>query len=116
MRSIAQPHARESLERFFLVRHAVKILRQHDILDGTEKGNQVKLLEDETDLFGAHAVQLRSRNPGHILPIEPDLARRWPVQAANQIHQRRFPRSRRPHDRQPFPPRHMQGNVVESMN
>ena len=88
MRPVAQADARQRLDRFFLVGHAVKILRQHDVLDGGEEGNQVKLLEDKSDFFRAYAIQIRRRNPGNILPIEPDLARRRPVEAANQIDQR----------------------------
>src|ERR1022692_4955932 len=32
------------------------------------------------------------------------------------MHQRRFPRPRRPHDRKPFPLRDVQRDMIESMN
>ena len=59
----------------------------------------MKLLKDKSNLLGAHTVQIRGGDPGDILPVEPDLTRRRTVKAANQIHQRRFTRARRPHDR-----------------
>ena len=94
----------------------MKILRQHDVFDRGEEGNQVKLLKDESNFFRAHAIQVRGRDPGHILPVEPDLARRRPVEAADQIDQRRFTRSRRPHDRQPLALGHVQRDVVERVD
>ena len=56
MRAISQADSRKSLHRFLFVGHAVKVLREHYVLDRGEKGNEMKLLEDKTNLLGAHAV------------------------------------------------------------
>jgi hypothetical protein len=116
MRAISQANASQSLDRLFLVGHAVKILRQHDVLDRSKKGNKVKLLEDKSNLFRAHAVQISRRDPGHILSVEPDFPGGRAVQASDQIDQSRFARPRRAHDREPFARRNVEGNVVERMN
>jgi hypothetical protein len=79
-------------------------------------GIRVELLEDESNLFGAHAIQIAGGNAGNILPVEPDFAGGRAVEAADQIHQRRFARSGRAHDREPFSRRDVQRDVVESVN
>ena len=56
VRAISQADSRKSLHRFLFVGHAVKVLREHYVLDRGEKGNEMKLLEDKTNLLGAHAV------------------------------------------------------------
>src|ERR1044071_5396883 len=61
-------------QRFGLVRHAMKVLRQHDVFKRREIWDQVELLEDETDLFRAEAVQLRGSHPGDVRAVDPDLA------------------------------------------
>ena len=69
-----QTHAFKSLKRFLLVRHAMKILREHHIFESGEEGNQVKLLEHKTYLFRTHAIQLSRRKVGDVLAIQPDFA------------------------------------------
>src|SRR5271155_82500 len=102
MSAIAQAYAGQGLDGFFLIGHAVEVLRQHDVLDGCQERNQMKLLEDESDLLAAHAIQFARRDAGNILSVEPDLARGWSVKAADQIDECRFPRPRRAHDRKPL--------------
>src|SRR5581483_3291884 len=92
----------------------MEVLRQHDVFDGRQVGNQMILLEDETNLFRADAVQFCSAHRGHVLPIQPDLSRGGTIKTADQVDQRGFPRPRRPHDRQPFARWHQQGYVVQS--
>ena len=107
MRSLAQTNSRQSLNRFVLVGHAVKILRQHHVLHRGQKRNQVELLKHKSNFLGTHPIQLRRRHAGNILSVQPDLARSRPVEAADQIDQRRFTRPRRSHDRKPFALRHL---------
>ena len=76
----------------------------------------MKLLKDESNFFRAHAIQVRGRDSSDILPVEPDLARGRPVEAADQIDQRRFTRARRPHDRQPLALSNVQRDVVERVD
>jgi hypothetical protein len=93
MGAIAQAHAGESVDGFFFVGHAVEVLRQHHVFDGGEKWDEMKLLKDESDFLGAHAIQVRGRNAGDVLAVEPDFAGAGTVEAADQIDQRRFTRS-----------------------
>jgi hypothetical protein len=58
VRAIAETYAGQGFDRLFLIGHAVEVLRQHDVLDGGQKRNEVKLLEDESNLFCADAVQV----------------------------------------------------------
>src|ERR1700678_927262 len=116
MSPVSQPNPCQRLGCFFFIGHAVKILRQHYILDCCKEGNQMKLLEDKSNLLSTHAGQLTSRNPGDILTIQPNLACSRAVQTTDQIHQRRFPRTRRTHDRKPFARRYVERNVVKRVN
>ena len=81
MGAISQTHAGEGFDGSPFVGHAVKILGEHDVFDGSEKGDEMELLEDETDFFGANAVQVGGGNAGYVLAIEPNLAGRWAVEA-----------------------------------
>ena len=74
--AVFQSHALQGVERFLLVGHAVEVLRQHDVFERSEIGNQMELLKDEADFFRAHPVQVLRRDAGDIFAVEPDLARR----------------------------------------
>ncbi len=113
---VTQTHAGKRVNRFFLVGHAVEVLRQHHVLNRRQKRNKVKLLKDESNLFCSHAVQLAGGNARDTLPVKPDFTGRGPVEAANQIHQRRFARPRRPHNREPFALCDVQRDVIQRMN
>src|SRR5579863_524313 len=76
----------------------------------------MELLKDETHFVSAYASQLTGVEMGDVFSIQPDLARAGAVQASNQIHQRRFPRPRRPHDRKPLALLHVQRNMIKRMN
>ena len=43
----------------------MEVLRQHNVFDSRQVGNQMILLEDETNLFRADAVQSCSAHRGH---------------------------------------------------
>ena len=116
MHPLAQAYAGQRFNRFFLIGHAVEVLRQHDIFDGGQKRNQMKLLEDESDLLGTHAIQFARGYAGDVLAVKPYLARGRPVEAANQIYECGLAGTRRTHNGQPFALRNMQRDVVERMN
>ena len=61
-------------ESLLLVGHAVEVLGQHDIFQSSEVWDQVELLEDEADFFGACAIEVLSRNLGNVFAVEPDFA------------------------------------------
>ena len=56
MAAVFEADPLQRLECLLLIGHAVKILCQHDVLYRVEIRNQMELLEDEADFFGAHAV------------------------------------------------------------
>jgi hypothetical protein len=60
--ALSHPYALQRRHRFFFIRHAVEVLRQHHVFQRRKIGNQMKLLEDEADLLRAKAIQLRRRH------------------------------------------------------
>ena len=62
-------------------------------------GSRLKNWKDEADLVAAQPGQRRRRKRRERLPVDPDLARRRPVEPADQIQQRGFSGAGRPHDR-----------------
>ena len=72
--AIFQPNVRQSVQRFLLVGHAVKVLRQHDVFERSEVGNQMELLKDEANFFRAGAIQILGRELGNVFAVKPDLA------------------------------------------
>jgi hypothetical protein len=113
---VGETDPREGVDRFLLIGHAVEILREHDVFDRGEERDEVELLEDESDFFGAHAVQFCGGDAGHVLAIEPDFAGRGAVEASDEIDERRFPGARGTHDRQPFARSHVERDVVKRVN
>ena len=73
--------------------------RQLDVVESGGARQQVERLKDEPDLAIAYARQLVLVLVGDKRATEPVFAGGGRVEAADQIHQRRFPRSRRTHDR-----------------
>ena len=106
----------EGVEGFLLVGHAVKILRQHDVLNGGEIGNQMKLLKDEADLVGTNAIQLATRNGGDVQIVEPDFTGAGTVEATNEIDKRGFAGTGRAHDGNPFAGSDFERKIVERAN
>ena len=51
--AVTHADAAQSLLRLLFMRDAVEILGEHDVFERVEIGNEVKLLEDETDFFSA---------------------------------------------------------------
>src|SRR6478609_661541 len=100
-------------QRFGLVRHAVEVLRQHDVLKRREIWDQVKLLEDEADLLRAKAVELRRRHFGNVGAVNPYLAAGRLIKAAHQVHQRRLARAGRAHHGKPFARSNRERDVIE---
>ena len=98
------------------VGHAVEVLCEHDVFDGVEVGNQMKLLKDETDFLGARAIEFAAGDCGDIHIVEPDFAGGWAIEAANQIDECRLAGAGRAHDRDPFPGSDFQRKIVERAN
>ena len=62
------------------------------------RGKQIEALEDEAEAFAADAGELRLAQPRDIDALEEVVAARRPVEAAEDVHERRFARARRAHD------------------
>src|SRR5579862_6747571 len=113
---VGQADAIERLRRFFLVRGAVKVLRQHHVFHRGKIRHQVKLLEDEADLVGAIARQRALAERAHIHGIDEHAARSWRVEPAQNIDQRRLARARRTHDGDPFAGGHREAHFFERVH
>ena len=73
--------------------------RQLDVAPGRHRGQQVELLEDEPDLLVADLGQLGLAHLRDVGAVQLVVPAGRVVQAAEDVHQRRLARPRRPHDR-----------------
>jgi hypothetical protein len=71
-----------------------------DVVERRRARQQVEALEDEPDLLVPDGGELVLRHLRDVLPVEEVLARRRPVEAAGDVHERRLAGTRRPGDRQ----------------
>src|SRR5262245_34188326 len=67
--------------------------RQFDVVEGGSPREKIETLEDKADLLVAYGRELVLRHPRHVLSIEEVLAGSWFVEAARNVHERRFPGS-----------------------
>src|ERR1019366_4330149 len=74
--------------------------RQLDVLNGGGSRKKVEALKDEADLGVADDGALVAVELGDIDTVEQVRPCGWPVQAAEDVHQRRLAGSRWTHDRQ----------------
>ena len=81
-----------------LLRHAGVDQRQLHVVQRRGARQQVEGLEDEADLLVADARQLVVVHLADLLAVQEVGALRRRVEAADQVHQRRLARARRPHD------------------
>src|SRR5208282_4789026 len=101
---------------FLFVGHAVEVLREHDVLDGSEIRDHVKLLKDEPDRFGAYMIQFRGAEAGDVLSVEPDLAAGGAIEASDEIDHGALAGTRGAHHRDPLAGCDRERNVVERLN
>src|ERR1051326_4296055 len=80
-------------------RHARIDERQRDILLRARAMQQLEALEHETDLAVAYPRAVVVREILHVVAVEPVLAARRRIQAAEDVEQRRLARAGRSHDR-----------------
>src|SRR6266496_6758091 len=64
--------------------------RELDVLRGGERGDQVELLEHEADRPESQLRQLRLPERREVAALEDDFAARRPVEAAEQLKERRL--------------------------
>ena len=72
--------------------------RQADILEGAGAGQEVEALEYEAEAFAADAGEVRLAQRRDIDALQEVMAAGRLVEAAENIHERRFARARRAHD------------------
>src|SRR5271156_1366824 len=113
LEAICKSDAPQRLARLGFVRGAVKILREHHVLDGREIWHQMKLLEDEADFLRAKPRQTAFVEPRDIRAVHHGAAGSGRVKTAENIDERRLARTRRPHDGDPFAGLHVKRHAVE---
>ena len=90
--------------------------RQINIFKGGLLWQQVKALENETDIVKPRVGKLIIGIGENVLPVQMISAGSGFVQTADNIHQRCFAGTGGAHDRQIFPFRHGEGNVLQNVN
>src|SRR3989442_13576535 len=86
------------LRAFFnlLARPLPQMQRQRDILEAIKRREQVEKLKDEADLVAANTSEIVVREFAKILAFDSNLAGCGPVEAADQVQERRLSRTGRP--------------------
>ena len=113
LQAAAQADAAQRLSGFPLVRKTVEVLRQHNVFERREIGNQVELLKDKADFLSPKAGEFVGREAQYLLAIEHDAARRGSVEAAEDIEQRALARAGRAHHGDPLAFLHGEGDLVQ---
>ena len=102
LHAVAESHALERVRGLVAPlpgRHPRVDQRQLDVVQRVRPGEQVERLEDEPDLLVADAGQFIVGQIAHLLAVEPVLAAGGRIEAADEVHERGFPRPGRAHDR-----------------
>ena len=102
VQAVLEPDEREALDRARAALGGGDALveqRDLDVLGDRQLGDEVEGLEDEADLLAAHAGELVVAELLDRLAVELVAARGRPVEAAEEVHERRLARTRRTHDR-----------------
>ena len=90
--------------------------RQLDVVERRGARQQVEALEHEPDLLVAHGGQRVLRHRRHVLAVEQVLARRRPVEAADDVHERRLARARRSGDREELAALHFEVDAAQRLH
>src|SRR3546814_5771447 len=83
----------------FRLRFAPDQLRQHDILDRVEIGQQMVELIDEADLLAPRLRPLALLEACYIFALDADYALEPALEQTDRLQHRRLPRPRRPEQR-----------------
>jgi hypothetical protein len=73
-------------------------------------------LEDKADFPIAQDGELLTAQPAHRNPIQGIITRRRPIKAAERVHQRRFSRAARAHNRHKFTPIDVEGDIAHGLD
>ena len=119
MDPVCETHHPQRLDRAFLpVLDGGSTVQQRelDILDRRGPRKKVESLEDEPQLAVPDVRQLVPCQPADIDPVEYVCPLRRFVQASQDVHERRLPRSGCAHDRDEFPSPDLQGHAAECVD
>jgi hypothetical protein len=111
--AFAQADATEGFGRFMLVRGAVKILREHDVFNGGEIRDEVKLLKDKADFLSAKTREALFVETAHVDTVDDGASVRGRVEAAENIDERSLTGTGRAHDGDPFAGFDAEGDAIE---
>ena len=87
--------------------------RECDVLETRQAGQEIEKLKDEAELVSSHLREPVIWQPVEPLPVERDRAGGRPIEAADEVEQRRFSGSGRPDDRHQLPLRDVKIDAVE---
>ena len=93
--------------------HAGINQRQSDVFQCGNTRKQIEILKDKPYLFIARSGQFIITESGYLLAVQLIRAFRRAIQTAEDIHQRRFARAGRPHQRGKLPPVDIGRNAIE---
>ncbi len=111
--AVAESHTLQRFLGLLFVRDAMEILRKHHIFKSREIRHEMKLLEDEADLFRAVTHQLVFAEFRKIDAVNYHMAGGESVQAAENVDQGSFPRAGGAHERDPFAGVHIEADAAE---
>jgi len=111
--AFAQADATEGFGRLMLVRSAVKILREHDVFNGGEIRDEVKLLKDKADFLSAKTREALFVETAHVDTVDDGASVRGRVEAAENIDERSLTGTGRAHDGGPFAGFDAEGDAIE---
>jgi len=112
--AMAETDALESIPGLILVGDAVEILRKHHVFESVEVRNEVELLEDEADLFGAVANEFVFTEIGEVDAVDEDMAGSERIQTTKDVDEGGLAGTRGTHKGDPFASFNVKGDAVES--
>lgn len=89
--------------------------RHHHVVDRRTPRQEVELLEHETDVVAAKAVEATGAHPAHLPTFERDGAGGGRIQHPQDVEQRRFPRPRATHDGDVVPRSDLEGDAPKDL-
>src|SRR5277367_4581853 len=112
--AFTQSDAAQSFFGLLLIRHAVKILSQHDVLDRVQIRHEMKLLKNEPDFLGAVTNNLVFTELREVDAIDNNPARVQFVEPTENVDQRGLTGTRGAHERHPFGRPHVETKIIDS--
>src|SRR5579863_24407 len=116
LQPVAQPDGTQSIGCLMLLRQAVKVLREHHVLERRQIRHQVMLLEDKSQFFGAETSPLGRGKRGQVLAVDQHAPLGRSIKASQNVEQRALSRARGPGHRYPLTLLYGERSVVERID